>query len=467
LYKEADGLRIWTMRFPTLSALAILISWSAAPAKEPTFEWVATGGGAGNGKTRAINVDREGNVFLAGEVSGDGKFGDVAMKTSGAMDAFVAKVDPKGHFLWFQTLGGKMIDRCYGVACDKEGNVYVTGHNQKTEAPMPGKGPTTGGDYDIFVAKYDPNGKQLWMRTGGGKGYDYGHGLVVDHKGDVVITGGVVGESHFGDLAVPNDPGSHVFCAKYNAEGKLLWVKTSTGKNSSNEGEALSVDGQDNIYIGGGCSGPGTFGTKEIKAVGKGRNAFVLKLNAEGEAQWATVHSGDPSCITSNITADTQGRVWTSGIFVGKATFGGETFATTTDPKDKDGFVAHYDTNGNLLWAHAIQGPQIDYGLGIATDGKGQSFLVGEFMDTTKLAGGTLQSRGSQDIYVAGFDEKGTLEWLVQAGGEKGDNCYTAACDGMGALVVGGACVGPATFGDQKVEATKSAHLYGAKLRVK
>ncbi len=462
-------MRIGTMRFLKLYALAASLTLSGsifAQAKAPSFEWVATGGGAGNGKTRAINVDREGNVFLAGEVSGEGKFGDVGMKSAGAMDAFVAKVDPKGHFLWFQTLGSKMIDRSYGVACDKAGNAYITGHNQITEAPLPGKGPTSGGDYDIFVAKYDPNGKQQWVRTAGGKGYNYGHGIAVDSKGDIIITGGVKGDSHFGDLAVPNENENHVFCAKYDTEGKLLWVKTSSGKGSSNEGEALSVDGQDNIYIGGGCSGPGMFGTQELKA-GKTRSAFVLKLNAQGEAQWATIHPGDPTNIVSNITADAQGRVWISGIFQGKATIGSETFSTTADPKDKDGWVAHYDTKGNLLWTHALQGPQIDYGLGIATDGKGRSFLVGEFMETTHLAGSTLQSRGSQDIYVAAFDERGTLEWLIQAGGEKGDNCYTAVCDATGALVIGGACAGPASFGDQKVEANKYAHLYGAKLRVK
>jgi hypothetical protein len=88
-------------------------------------------------------------------------------------------------------------------------------------------------------------------------------------------------------------------------------------------------------------------------------------------------------------------------------------------------------------------------------------------METFKLAGGTLQSRGATDIYIAGFDAKGTLEWLTQVGGPKGDNAYTMVFDPTGALVFGGACVGPADFGDKKVETTRNADAYGAKLRVK
>jgi len=438
-----------------------------ALAAQPSIEWVATGGGDKNDKTRAINVDREGNVFLAGEMTGDGKFGDIEVKSAGGMDFFVAKLDPKGHFLWAHSLGGSLIDRGYGVACDAAGNAYVTGHYQSTDVMVEGKALPNAGDYDIFVAKYDRDGRQLWVRTAGGKGYDYGHGIAVDNHGDIVVTGAVVGDSHFGEVEVPNAPGSHVFCAKYDSGGKLLWVKTSntTGKSSSNNGHGIITDAQNNIYIGGACSGTAQFGGKEM-SLAKGQAAFVLKLNAQGEAQWVSTAAGEPSCLVHEITADASGRVWVAGMFKGKATFGSETFTTTGD-KDSDAFIAHYDTEGELQWVRVGQGPAIDYGLGVTTDGKGHSFLTGEFMETFKLAGGTLQSRGATDIYLAGFDPKGTLEWLTQVGGPKGDNAYTMVCDPTGALLFAGACVGPADFGDKKVEATRNADAYGAKLRMK
>ena len=430
----------------------------------PVFEWVSTAGGAGNDKTRAVNVDREGNVFLAGEMTDGGKFGDIEVKCAGGMDFFVAKLDPNGKFLWARTLGGSLVDRGYGVACDSKGNAYVTGHYQSTDVMIDGKALPNAGDYDVFVAKYDRDGKLAWVRTAGGKGYDYGHGIAVDSKDNIVVTGAVVGESHFGDVAVPNDAGSHMFCAKYDADGKLLWVKTSNGKGTNN-GHGIITDGQSNIYIGGMMGGEGKFGSQDMKAA-KGSAACVVKLDASGNAQWVASAQGEPSCLVHEITADAQGRVWVAGMFKGKASFGIETFTTTGD-KDSDAFIAHYDTNGKLQWARVGQGPAIDYGLGVTTDGKGNAFLTGEFTDTFKLAGGTLQSRGATDIYIAGFDPNGKLEWLTQAGGVKGDNAYTMVCDHTGALILGGACIGPADFGSKNTGPTGGADLYGAKLQVK
>ncbi|NJN05907.1 MAG: hypothetical protein HC814_05385 [Rhodobacteraceae bacterium] len=48
------------------------------------------------------------------------------------------------------------------------------------------------GDYDLFVAKHDANGKLLWLKSGGGTGYDFGHGIGVDRAGNCYVTGSIV-----------------------------------------------------------------------------------------------------------------------------------------------------------------------------------------------------------------------------------------------------------------------------------
>jgi hypothetical protein len=86
--------------------------------------------------------------------------------------------------------------------------------------------------------------------TAGGQGYDYGHGVAVDSRGDIIVAGAVVGEATFGDVVVPNENGAHLFAAKYHADGELVWVKVATGK-ASGSAHGVVVDGRDNIYIGG------------------------------------------------------------------------------------------------------------------------------------------------------------------------------------------------------------------------
>ncbi len=204
----------WWLPATIALALGVASPLDAAPPESaPAFEWAASAGGLKNDKTRAINIDREGNVFLAGEVTDEVKFGDTTLKSAGGMDFFVAKLDPKGKFLWARLGGGSLIDRGYGVATDAAGNCYATGHYQSTDANFGGFILPNRGDYDIFTAKYDRLGKLLWVRAAGGKGYDYGHGIAVDEAGDVIVTGAVVGDSLFGDVNVPNEPGSHIFCA--------------------------------------------------------------------------------------------------------------------------------------------------------------------------------------------------------------------------------------------------------------
>lgn len=415
-------------------------------------------------KTRAICFDRAGNVFVAGEMTEDGKFGDIEVKGAGAMDFFVAKLDPKGKFLWAHNLGGKLIDRGYGVATDAAGNAYVTGHYQSTDAVVNGQTLPNAGDYDIFVAKYDPNGKVLWIQTGGGKGYDYGHGIAVDGNNDVVVTGAVVGKAKFGDIEVGTEGTRPIFCAKYDSDGHLKWVKTSEGKASCS-GHGIAVDGSNNIYLGGLTSGEGTLGKIAIGSA-KGQSTLTAKLSPSGETLWASTVTGTPSALVHEIAADAVGRVWVVGMFKGSVTFGDKTY-TSTGEKDNDGFIAHYSTEGKLQWSQALQGPATDYCLGVATDGQGTSFITGEFGETATFAGTPLTTRGATDIQIGALDEKGNLLWLTQVGGTKGDNAYTMAYHPDGYLVVGGSCTAPATFGDKELTTSGGADLYGAKLKVK
>ncbi len=441
-----------------MRALCLILLATSLHAATPTFDWVAAGGGAKNDKTRAVTFDREGNVFLAGEATDDGTFGDQKRTGLGGMDFFLAKVSPEGKFLWVRSLGGSLVDRGYGVATDSTGNAYVTGHFQSTDA----QGMPNSGDYDIFIAKYDTSGTLLWTKTAGGKGYDYGHGIVVDSKGDIVVTGAIAGEAKFGDVTVNAGSTTRpIFCAKYDSDGKLKWVKATGGKFSGS-GHGLGVDANDSIYIGGSGGGTGTMDAVTLDA--KSQAGIVLKLTPAGEGVWAATLPGVPSAGFHEIAVDAMGRTWCAGMF--KGVLNGGPVQTTGD-KDNDGVLAHYSPVGKLVWSHVLQGPATDYCLGVATDNTGRCFVTGEFSDTATFAGQTLKTQGATDILTAAFDAKGGLEWLVQSGGIKGDNAYCVAWHPSGRLIISGSCVAPATFGDQTMSSPGGAEAYGAFLRLK
>ncbi|HYF36015.1 MAG TPA: hypothetical protein VD994_12045, partial [Prosthecobacter sp.] len=253
--------------------------------------------------------------------------------------------------------------------------------------------------------------------------------------------------------------GRPIFCAKYDAQGTLKWVKTTSGKVSGS-GHGVAVDAANNIYIGGSASGEGLFDDRPMKSTG----AFAAKLDAQGAAQWVTPTAGGGA---HEITADAQGRVWLAGMFKGKIKIG-DTEYTSGGDKDNDGFIAHLTKDGKITWSQVIQSPAVDYCLGVATDGNGTAFVCGEFSGTATFAGQTLTSHGATDIQIGALDEGGKLLWLTQVGGAKGDNAYTMAFHPeSGDLAIGGAFTGPATFGAKKAPVTGAADLYGLKMRVK
>ena len=429
-----------------LCLLALISTLHAA--EPPTCEWVFSGGGSGHDKTRAVTTDRAGNVFLASECVGDAMFGDQQHKTAGEMDMCLTKLDAAGKPLWVSGFGGSKTDRAYGVITDAAGNAYVTGHFESTDAMANGEKVPNAGSYDAFTAKFSPDGKLLWVRVKGGESSDYGHGIAIDSKGHVVITGAI---------------GGQFFCTKYDAEGREIWHRTPSGKLSGS-GHGIAMDGKDHIYLGGSASGAGTFGKVAIES--KTSAALVLKLTPEGEGEWVNLIPGTTSAIYHEIACDSQGRVWGAGMFKGSVSVAGQTFQGGTE-KDYEGLIVHLDAAGQVQWAKHMHGPGTDYCLGVVTDDHGTAFVCGDFNQDTVLAGHALATRGSGDIFIAAFDVKGGLLWVQQAGGKQNDSAYPITFRAPAELIIAGALSTPATFGTHEVTKSGSSDLYAAKWKLK
>lgn len=443
----------------------ILAAQSIAAAQveqAPEFVWAVQAGGKLHDKTRGVAVDTRGNTFLTGEFAGTSRFGEHTITSAGEMDFFIAKCGPDGKFLWAHNGGGSAIDRGYGVATDAWGNCYVTGHYQSTNATFSGNAVSHAGDYDIFVAKYSSTGKLLWVRNAGGKGYDYGHGIAVDADGNAVVTGALVGDGAFGQVSISSPGGAHVFCARYDAEGKLLWAEGAKGK-ASNSGHGVAMDGQGNAYVGGYSGGIGTLGGLNLTNA-TGRDVFVAKITPAGKVAWVSEGHGSTNAMLHEITCDRAGNVWASGMFKGLLKLADK---TAESHGDNDLLITSYNTSGQRLWTRTGGGARVDYGLGVACDKAGNAYLTGEFTDKAEIVGHELTNAGSTDIFIAKFDRSGALRWLLQAGGDKGDNAYTMVADAQGNLYLSGSFSGTARFGRHAITSAGGNDVYLAKLKAK
>jgi len=188
----------------------------------------------GNG----IASDHQGNVFVAGITRGD-----LAKESAGADDAFLAKFSPQGKQLWIKQIGTPGIDYCFGVEVDSAGEVFIAGHTQGALG-----GPSQGA-LDIFVARFDPEGKRKWTKQLGTKEADACFDFAIGGDGKLFVSGGTTG-----DFDGPNRGSRDAILAMLSPDGDLL-SKFQLGSSEYDNAMALSVGRNGNVFIGGETSG--------------------------------------------------------------------------------------------------------------------------------------------------------------------------------------------------------------------
>ncbi|MGB0578443.1 MAG: hypothetical protein ACPGVU_01960 [Limisphaerales bacterium] len=413
----------------------LFIGISLTTATTPKAAWTFHAGSSKHDKIRALTVDHNGNTIITGEFSATAKFGDIELTANGALDLLIAKLDSKGRLLWARSFGGEKIDRGYAVATDAAGNSYITGHFQSETLAFDTTVLTNRGDYDIFVVKLDSSGNPIWAQSAGGPAYDFGHGIGVDPKGGIWVSGMIRREGDFGSIAAQSGMGP--FVVRYTNAGAVEWTWQMQGKGSGSAHE-LCVDQNGNAYVGGFFAGGGKLGTHSVKT-SKGRDLFAAKLSRSGEFQWVFQAGGASDGLVSGIAADRHGNCFIGGMFKATARLGNRTF---TSAGDHDFYLAKLNAKGRAQWAAHAGGPSIDYGLGLAVDARGNALLTGETTGDVDVAGKRFRQIGKRDLYAAKFSPEGKLIWAWQAGGTLNSLSYTAGCGPDGLNVIGGAFSG-------------------------
>jgi hypothetical protein len=223
-------------------------------------------------------VDASGNVFATGYFAGTVNFGGGNLVSAGGSDIFVAKYNAAGVHLWSQGFGGTGDDYGASVALDVSGNVLVTGNFDGTVNFGGGNRVSAGGS-DIFVAKYNAAGVNLWSQGFGGAGYDVGSCVAVDASGDVFVTGYFEGSADLGGGNLASAGDIDIFVAKYNAAG-VHHMSQRFGSTGSDFGNSVAADMSDNIFVTGSFQGTVNFGGGNRVSAG-GYDIFIAKYYAE------------------------------------------------------------------------------------------------------------------------------------------------------------------------------------------
>lgn len=228
----------------------------------------------------AAAVDSKGNVVLAGLFEGVVEFGGGPLTSAGFADIFIAKfAGADGTHLWSKRFGDTSMDFARGVAVDSTDNVLVTGAFNGTV--------DFGGDplintrdvFDVFLAKFAPDGAHLWSRhfTSGTVTSGTGFGVAVDANGDPVVTGIFGGAVDFGGGPLTNAGFEDIFVAKLSgADGAHLWSQRIGGMGGD-YGLGVAVDPRASVLVTGYFFQTVDFGGGPLTSAGFD-DIFLLKL---------------------------------------------------------------------------------------------------------------------------------------------------------------------------------------------
>ncbi len=273
--------------------------------------WARQVGTAERDSAMGVTVDRLGNVYISGETNGsfDG------FVNRGDQDAFLIKFDAAGNELWVQQIGTDSTDISEAVAVDNAGNVYING---LTGGSLGG---ANAGMLDVFLAKFDSSGNQVWTRQFGTTSNEAGESVSVDASGNIYVTGDTRGS-----LGGPSAGSSDPFIVKYDAAGNQVWAR-QFGSPGDDRSHAVAVDGEGNAFISG-----FTDGNLERPRVGF-TDAYLTKFDAAGNLLWSD-QFGAYWTEGQALAVDSLGNVFSSGYVRGS--LGG------TNAGDFDAYLAKF-----------------------------------------------------------------------------------------------------------------------------
>ena len=108
--------------------------------------------------------------------------GSLAGDNQGQRDVYLARYTPSGELRWALQTGGPMNDSPLGVSVAPDGSIYVGGFTDGDFASA------NQGSADVWLARFDADGNELWRRQFGGPAWDRGFDVTA-FDGGAYITG--------------------------------------------------------------------------------------------------------------------------------------------------------------------------------------------------------------------------------------------------------------------------------------
>jgi len=356
--------------------------------------WVKQFGGAGSDNVRSITIDANGVPFISGDFVGTVSFGSTTLNSVGGIDAFVAKLNSTGDCIWANQIGSSVTDDALSVKTDASGDVLATGMFGG-QLTIGTTTLTSNGQTDVFLIKYDPaTGNPIWAQNYGGADDDDGISLAAGSNGNIYISGSFFGTMPMASSSLVSAGSFDAFVAKLNSNGDALWV-TQIGGTSNDNAYSLATVG-DTLYVAGYYTGSANIGNTSLTAVGN-EDAFIAKYKPSGDLIWAKSFGGTDYDHCQSIVVD-GASIYATGYFTRGAQFQNTNMMSSDNSRDV--FVSKLSSSGNIVWVTRAGGVDNDFGQAITLDSSATIHITGSYRQPGTFNVTPLQNSGNDDIFL-------------------------------------------------------------------
>ena len=318
------------------------------------------GTGTGNG----VAVDDNNNIYGTGEIDSNHDFDPSAntatFPSNGSFDAYLVKYDFSGNYVFAQLMGSNLRDVGHSVLVDNNDNPVIAGYySENANFGQTASGSLVtlawSGDEDMFLAKYDPNGNNLFALSSTGMLAERAYDLGVDAADNIYVTGYFEDSANFDPNqsipALQNAGARDIFLAKYDDSGNYIWAN-AMGGTFLDEANGISVDGAGNSILTGFFSfnadlDPSS-NTASFTGIGS-QDLFASCYSPNGDYAWGfNIGEGPPTVFgeiaRGNAIVQHDGYFYIGGTFSGDMDFDPSSNVSqlNSDLGSLDGVIAKY-----------------------------------------------------------------------------------------------------------------------------
>nr|WP_315147182.1 T9SS type B sorting domain-containing protein [uncultured Flavobacterium sp.] len=381
----------------------------------------------------ALNSNSE--IYLAGSdyLDGSGNYltttGAHKTKNSDfAKDGILLKFDANGNQIWGTLYGGTSHDWINTISLDNQENIILAGETHSTDgiittdAYQNTNNDTFGGCG--FIAKFSPTGNRIYGSYFPGKI----NLSTIDNDNNLIFAGQYLilnaNQPDISTVGAHQTQMHHMdgFVVKFNPIGQRIWCTYYGGDASffisvNDYFDRITGIGSDkfnNIYISGttnSINNIATVGAYKENLIQDGVNAFIAKFNPNGVRQWGTYYGSNSSSPSSRDKSESSCTSEDGNIYITGNTRSTTDIATpdsyqvTTNGSD-EGFIAKFDTDGNLSWGTYYGGDGQDYIESISYS-QGNIYTMGNTFGSTNLgtSGTVFPSLSGGNLFLAKFQD--------------------------------------------------------------